>query len=240
MKVPPILLEVCVDTVAGLHAAVANGAGRIELCAALDSGGLTPSAGFMRAASGCGVPVHAMIRPRAGGFAYSAAELAVMEQDIAAARAAGLAGVVIGAARPDGTLDGAALQRLLHAAAGLSVTLHRVFDLAPDLPVALEQSVALGIGRVLTSGGARVAQDGRVALAGLVRAARGRIVVMAGSGVSSANAAGLVRDTGVVEVHASCRKPSTADPGLAAFGFAAGAELCPQSVRELVAALRSE
>ena len=96
-----VTLEVCVDTSAGLAAAVAGGADRIELCAGLEVGGLTPTAGMMQAAAGCGVPVYAMIRPRAGGFTYSAAEIAIMQTDIAQARAAGLAGVVFGANLPD-------------------------------------------------------------------------------------------------------------------------------------------
>ena len=100
-----VLLEVCVDSAAGLDAAVAGGADRIELCSALDVGGLTPSAGLTRLAAGCGLPVFAMIRPRAGGFVFGAADVAVMQADIAAAREAGLAGVVLGASRPDGRLD---------------------------------------------------------------------------------------------------------------------------------------
>ncbi|MDZ7907545.1 MAG: copper homeostasis protein CutC [Gemmobacter sp.] len=113
-----MLIEVCVDTLAGLEQAVAGGAGRIELCSALDLGGLTPSAGLMRAAAGCGLPVLAMMRPRAGGFCWSGAELALICDDIAMARQAGMAGVVLGASLPDGRLDLPALARMRAAAAG--------------------------------------------------------------------------------------------------------------------------
>ena len=99
-----ILLEVCVDDSAGLGAALRGGAGRIELCSALALGGLTPSAGLMQAAAFAGRPVMAMIRPRAGNFIWSTEDLRQMKADIAAARAAGLAGVVLGASRPDGRL----------------------------------------------------------------------------------------------------------------------------------------
>ncbi|MGL6211569.1 MAG: copper homeostasis protein CutC, partial [Paracoccaceae bacterium] len=128
-----MILEVCVDTVAGLEAAVAGGADRIELCTGLALGGLTPSAGLMRHAAGCGVPVMAMIRPRAGDCVWSEAELLAMEADIAAAQAAGLAGAVLGASMPDGCLDRVALARLVQAAQGMDLTLHRCFDLVPDM-----------------------------------------------------------------------------------------------------------
>lgn len=100
-----IVLEICVDDAAGLAAARAGGADRIELCAALALGGLTPSAGLMAQAAGIGLPVMAMIRPRAGDFVWSPDERAAMLVEIAAARAAGLAGVVIGASLPDGRLE---------------------------------------------------------------------------------------------------------------------------------------
>ena len=229
-----VLLEVCVDTPANLHAAVANGAGRIELCAALDGGGLTPSAGFMRLASGAGVPVCALVRPRGGGFAYGDAELRVMAADIAAAREAGLAGVVLGASRVDGTLDSDALRRLLHAAAGLSITLHRCVDLAPDPLSALEEAVALGFDRVLSSGGAPTASQGAGVLAAMVRAAAGRIVVMPGGGITPANAPGLLAHTGAQELHASCRAPAPPTaPDLAALGFTRDRPVDPAAVRAL-------
>ena len=229
-----VLLEVCVDTPANLQAAVANGAGRVELCAALDGGGLTPSAGFMRLAASAGVPVHALVRPRGGDFAYDDAELRVTEADIEAARSAGLAGVVLGASRADGTLDTAALRRLLHAAEGLSVTLHRCFDLVPDKLAALEEAIALGFHRVLSSGGAPTAPEGADTLAALVQAARGRIAVMPGGGVDPANAPGLLARTGARDLHGSCRAPAAPVPSrLAALGFTPERAVDPAAVRAL-------
>jgi copper homeostasis protein len=198
-----MILEVCVDTVAGLAAAVEGGADRIELCSALALGGLTPSAGFMRHAAGCSVPVMAMIRPRAGDFVWSEVELAAMEADIAAARAAGLAGVVLGASLPDGRLDGVALARLVGAARGLDLTLHRCFDLVPDMGAALEEAVVLGFRRILTSGAATAAEAGAGRIAALVARAAGRIVIMPGAGVTADNAARLL-GLGTGELHGSC------------------------------------
>ncbi|MCU0828807.1 MAG: copper homeostasis protein CutC [Tabrizicola sp.] len=198
-----LILEVCVDSPAGLAEAVLGGADRIELCSALPLGGLTPSAGLMDHAAGCGVPVMVMIRPRAGDFMWSDADIAVMEADIAAARRAGLAGVVLGASLADGRLDKEVLRRLLAAASGMDLTLHRCFDLVPDMSLALEQTIGLGFSRILTSGGALTAVAGSERLRALVEQAAGRIAIMAGAGVEAGHVAGLLA-TGVREVHGSC------------------------------------
>ncbi|GAB1365082.1 copper homeostasis protein CutC [Rhodobacter sp.] len=215
------------DTSAGLAAAVAGRADRIELCTALPVGGLTPSAGFMAEAATCGVPVMAMIRPRAGGFVFSAAELAQMEVDIAAARAARLTGVVLGASLPDGRLDMTALARLVAAAhgmdRGMDCTLHRAFDLVPDPGEALEQAIEAGFSRILTSGGARTAEAGADRIAALVAQARGRILIMPGSGVSPANAARFVA-MGITELHGSCALPHAVAGPAVDLGFGPATE----------------
>jgi copper homeostasis protein len=213
-----VIVEICVDTSASLAAAVAGGADRVELCSALALGGLTPSAGFMAEAAACGLPVMAMIRPRAGDFVWSTAELAQMQADITAARAAGLAGVALGASLPDGRLDLPTLAALLETAKGLDCTLHRAFDLVPEQALALEQAVSLGFSRILTSGGARTAEAGAGRIAALVRQARGRISIMPGSGISASNAAGFVA-MGVSEVHGSCAKGLPAPANAVAMGF---------------------
>ena len=203
-----ILLEVVVDTAAGLRAAADNGADRIELCAALAEGGLTPSIGLMKLAAELGVPTRAMIRPRAGDFTYTADELHIMHHDIVAVAGCGLAGVVLGANQTSGALDEAALQGLvIHAKAhGLAVALHRGFDLVPDPAQALEIAISLGIDTILTSGGAKSAAEGLSGLAALVKQAAGRIEILAGKGVTADNVAAVLT-TGVTSVHASCSAP---------------------------------
>ncbi|ARO14499.1 CutC family protein [Ketogulonicigenium robustum] len=196
------LLEICVDDPAGLAVAAAAGADRIELCAALSVGGLTPTAGLMHAAAQLTCPTYAMIRPRAGDFVFDAQDVAVMEADIDAARDAGLAGVVLGASLPDGRLDRAVLARLVARAAGMGLTLHRAFDLVPDFDEAIDVAVALGFERILTSGGTRSAAAGLGALAAIQAAARGRISIMPGSGVTADNVGALLA-LGFTEVHAS-------------------------------------
>lgn len=213
------LLEVCVDDAAGLATACAFGADRIELCSALDLGGLTPSAGLMALAAKADRPAFAMIRPRAGDFCFGPDDLAVMEADIDAVRRAGLAGVVLGASLPDGRLDGPVLAGLVARAQGLGLTLHRCFDLVPDPVAALEQAIALGFDRILTSGGAVRATDGIAGLKTLAEQAAGRIAIMAGSGITAAS---LPAFDGLAlrEFHASCGVAVASDGPARAFGFA--------------------
>jgi copper homeostasis protein len=213
-----MILEVCVDSAAGLSEAVRGGADRIELCSALSVGGLTPSWGFMTNAAGCGVPVMAMIRPRAGDFCWSEADVQAMEADIAAARQLGLAGVVLGASLPDGRLDQPVLRRLAAAGAGLDLTLHRCIDLVPDMARALEEAIVLGFRRVLTSGGAVTALEGAGQIARLVAQAAGRIGIMAGAGVTAETAPGLLA-LGVRELHGSCSEPFAFRGRVSEMGF---------------------
>ncbi len=217
-----ILLEVCVDNAAGLLAAVEGGADRIELCSALELGGLTPSFGLMKLAARQPLPVYAMIRPRAGDFVFDANDLAVMRDDIAMAREAGLAGVVLGASKDDGRLDADMLAVLVEHSYGMGLTLHRAFDCTgPDFGDALETAILLGFERVLTSGGAASAVAGLSVLERLFEQAAGRISVMPGAGVNADTIALLHARLPLKEVHGSCSKPVRKALGSAAeLGFA--------------------
>lgn len=250
-------LEICVDDIAGLDAAVAGGGDRIELCAALALGGLTPSPSLIAAATAIPIPVHLLARPREGGFHYTAREAAMIAADMTAASDAGLAGVVIGASRADHTLDLDLLAALVtHAralgtarGAPLSLTLHRAIDLCKDMPAALDAAIALGFDRVLTSGGEPKAIDGLAMLTALHRRAAGRIVILAGSGVDAGNVAEILA-TGIGEVHASCGSLVASDDDDGAsetaarerrFGFAAAGRRHTDvtRVRNLKAVLRN-
>ncbi|MCV2863188.1 copper homeostasis protein CutC [Albidovulum sediminicola] len=212
-------LEVCVDSDEGMRAAVEGGADRIELCAALALGGLTPSAGQMARAADLPIPVHALIRARPGDFRFAAGDVEAMLADVRWARQAGLAGVVLGAALPDGRLDRAVLSRLREAAGTMSATLNRVFDLVPDREEAVETAVAMGFDRILSSGGAVLASEGTLALAATCRAAAGRIAVLPGAGISEQTVGALLECLPVEEVHSSCALPVPLDPRAAALGF---------------------
>jgi copper homeostasis protein len=221
----PIVLEVCVDNPDGLAAAVAGGAGRIELCSALEIGGLTPSAGLLRVAAASPVPVVAMIRPRGGDFRFSESETQWMLHEIDAVAAAGLHGVVLGASLVDGRLDAGTLARLVRHAADrrLGCTLHRAIDLCPDLAQATRLAIELGFERILTSGGATKAPDGLDGLQRCFEAADGGITIMPGAGIDAANINALRARLPLTDVHASCSVPLPApSPQVAAFGFDAG------------------
>ncbi|HQU70433.1 MAG TPA: copper homeostasis protein CutC [Albidovulum sp.] len=234
-------LEVCVDSVEGMLAAAMAGADRIELCSALEVGGLTPSAGQMARAMELAVPVHALIRSRAGDFCFSADEVTTMVADIEAARKAGLAGVVIGAAGGDGRLDRDALAAMREAAGTMSVTLHRVFDLVPDFAEAVETAVELGCNRILTSGGAVGAPEGAEAIARICDMAAGRIGIMPGAGITSANVGAFLTKVRVDEVHSACGRLRPMDARAVAMDFchAERLETDADEVRALKAALRA-
>lgn len=206
MKHPSsILVEIAVDGVGGAIAAVRAGAQRLELCAALGEGGLTPSLGMLEAVVEAvpGVPVMAMLRPRGGDFLYDPDELDVVRRDAERLLAAGAAGVVFGALCADGSLDTRAIARVVATAAGRPVTCHRAFDLCRDARATLAELHRLGVARVLSSGQAAQAPAGAALLAELVALAPPGLTVMAGAGVRAHNVRALVERTGVHEVHLS-------------------------------------
>lgn len=239
------MLEICVDEVGGIDAAVQGRADRVELCAALALGGLTPPISLIRAAANAPIAVHLLTRPREGNFRYAAAEAALVAGDITAAAEAGLDGVVLGASDLDNRLDkGLIADWLSHARAlgdergrPLSLTLHRAFDLCPDPFAALEDAIALGFDRILTSGGQPRAIDAVPILAELVRRAGDRIIILAGSGIDATTLPPILA-AGVREVHASCRTAGdTPDALERRFGFQAGPRRYTDSGK--VAALRT-
>lgn len=200
---PPLTYEVCIDDVRGALAAEQAGAHRVELCADLFEGGITPSLGLiettLRAVDA--IRVHVIIRPRGGDFVFDEYEVATMERDVIATREAGAHGVVIGALTPDGDIDHPTIERLLVAAGECSVTFHRAFDMARDPFAALDELIALGIDRVLTSGQDSSVLEGAPLIADLVDRAAGRIVVMPGGGVTARNIDRVIAATGAHEVH---------------------------------------
>jgi copper homeostasis protein len=199
----PVLFESCVDSHETALASAAGGAGRIELCARLDLDGTTPDPSLTACcAASLPIPVFAMIRPRAGGFVSDRSELAAMAGDIRQAAAAGAHGLVFGVLRADGTVDRDAMRRLLDAARPLPVTCHRAIDASRDPLEALDALLALGVDRVLTSGGAASAVDGADVIARMVARAGDALRVIAGGGIRAGNVAAVVARTGVREVHA--------------------------------------
>ena len=197
-----VLVEAAVDGFAGALAAQADGVHRIELCGPLHDGGTTPSAGLIaRCSDELLLSVHVLVRPRAGDFVYSEDEILIMEKDIAVARELGADGVVIGALTREGEVDASVMSRLIAIASPMRVGFHRAFDQVRDQDEALELLVSLQVDLILTSGAAKTAAEGAGRLKQLVERAGDRIGIIAGGSVTKANAAELVRRTGVRTVH---------------------------------------
>jgi copper homeostasis protein len=201
-QLPEVVLEACVDTLTSALNAEHGGADRVELCDNLGDAGTTPSHGtLLLALERLTIPAYPIIRPRGGGFVYDDSDIAVMRADLRHACDLGAPGAVIGAITAEGAIAESVLAVLRNDAPNTALTFHRAFDVCVDPHAALETLIALGIDRVLTSGQAPTAWDGRVLIAALVRQASGRIAIMAGGGVNEENAAELVRATGVTELH---------------------------------------
>jgi len=199
-------LEVCAETLQACEAANAGGADRIELCAALSEGGVTAGVGFLREAIAAStIPVHALVRPRSGGFVYSATEFRMACADAEMALSLGAAGIVVGMLTADGDVDVSQTAELIRIANGRPVTFHRAFDLARDLYESLRMVIDLGCSRVLTSGGQPTVMEGLEMLIELTEIAAGRIRIAAGGGVSLQNALLLAQVPGL-DLHGSLRR----------------------------------
>ena len=196
------LVEICVEGIDGLVAAQAGGADRVELCAALVEGGITPSLGTVRAALAIAtVPFFVMVRPRGGDFLYSDREYASILDDVASLRDLGVAGVVVGCLTPDGRIDEQRMSALVDAAGPLAVTCHRAFDMTRDPEEALEALIRCGVDRVLTSGQRDTAVEGADLLARLVERAGDRIVILGCGALDPGNVGPVLRRTGLKEIH---------------------------------------
>ena len=202
------MVEVCANGVESCLAAQEGGADRVELCAGIPEGGTTPSYGEIKVARHVltTTRLHVIIRPRGGDFLYSDLEVERMAADIAVCRDLGVDGVVFGCLKADGTIDVEKNRYLMECSQGMSVTMHRAFDRAADPEQALEQIIALGFNRILTSGQQPKAIQGVDLLARLNRQAAGRIILMAGSGVTEQNIKEIRDVTGLNEFHFSGRE----------------------------------
>lgn len=196
--------EVCLQSVDGAIAAERGGAQRIELCAALIEGGITPSLGTIEACrDAVDIDIMVMIRPRGGDFAYSNQELDSMAIDIEACKLLGVTGVVFGMLNPDGSLARPQVQAMVEEAGDLDVCFHRAFDVCADPFSTLETLIDIGVSRILTSGQRATVPEGKDVIKHLVNQADGRIGILPGCGITPDNVAGIIAHTGVTEFHAT-------------------------------------
>ncbi|HET7562472.1 MAG TPA: copper homeostasis protein CutC [Rhodanobacteraceae bacterium] len=204
------VLEVAANSVASALAAQAGGAVRVELCAALELGGLTPShAAIAMAQERLDIPVHVLIRPRAGDFVFDDLECEEMQRDIEACKTRGCAGVVLGILTDEGEVDVPRCRALMDAAQEMSVTFHRAFDFTRDPGRALAAIIALGCDRLLTSGQRADALAGAPLIRRLIEQARDRITIMPGGGITAQNIVTIAEATGAREFHASAKSRVT-------------------------------
>lgn len=200
-------LEVIAFDLLSCHLAADNGADRIELCANPHEGGTTPSYGMMKAArKSTHIQVFPIIRPRGGDFLYTKGEFEIMKEDIKAAKDIGCEGVVIGILNENGDVDVDKCGEMVSLAGNMEVTFHRAFDRVKDPLKSLEQIIAIGCKRILSSGLYPTAIEGSPMLRTLITQADGRIKIMPGSGVRSNNIVQLAKDTGATCFHSSARK----------------------------------
>jgi copper homeostasis protein len=209
-----VIYEICVDSIEGVAAAKAAGAHRVELCADLLEGGITPSRGMIRRARTIeGIRLHVIIRPRGGDFLFDDDEFAVMEADIDAAKAEGADGVVIGLLKADATIDVPRTRHLIERARPMAITFHRAFDMTADPFAALETLIELGVDRVLTSGQEETVLEGLPLLAELIRRAGDRIIIMPGGGITARNVDRIVAGMQPKEMHFAALEPTASGMG---------------------------
>ncbi len=195
-------IEICLESVESVLIAEKGGADRVEFCADLFEGGITPSLGsFKVAKANSSIEMAVIIRPRGGDFCYSDLEFATMEEDIKLFKEAGADCVVLGILTPEGEIDVERTKKLIDLARPMEVTFHRAFDVTQDAFKSLDTLIELGVDRVLTSGLEPTVSEGLDTLIELVKRAGDKIIVMPGCGLTERNLAPLHSKIGAKEYH---------------------------------------
>ena len=204
-----MLLEICIASLEDAVAAQAGG-DRLELNSALALGGLTPSLGLLQEVrQAVRLPIIAMLRPRCGGFCYSAGEFAVMQRDADLLLEHGADGLAFGILKETGEIDEGRCAQIIRQARGREIVFHRAFDVTPDAVFALEELIDLGVKRVMTSGQASNAVQGADNIAHYLQHARGRIEILPAGGINPATLGGILARIPCDQVHASLRTVKT-------------------------------
>jgi copper homeostasis protein len=234
-----IKLEICSNSSYSALQAQLGGASRVEFCQNLENGGITPSYGqIARARHLLHIGMHVLIRPRGGDFVYSDEEFEEMKMDISFCKQAGCNGVVFGILSPDGGVDHARNAALVALAKPMTVVFHRAFDRTRNPTEALEDVIALGFDRILTSGLRNTADEGQELLRELIVQADGRIEIMPGAGVNASNIIDLIRKTGAKSVHSSAKISVKSRMAFESDALDGMNEPTWQTSRELVKALK--
>lgn len=216
-------IEICANSYASALSAQRGGATRIELCSALELGGLTPSYGtILKVMEHIKLPVYVLIRPRSGNFSYSEDELDIILRDINFCKEAGCQGVVSGALHLAGSVDLPATEKMVKESEGMDFTFHRAFDWCTEPEKTLQQLQKLGVDRILSSGQQTTALEGMNLLQKMNKLAGNTIEIMPGSGINKDNILQF-KNAGFTSVHLSAsiadanvthQKPLMHSPGL--------------------------
>ncbi|MBO3115528.1 copper homeostasis protein CutC [Winogradskyella sp. DF17] len=207
-------LEICANSFQSALNAEIAGAHRVELCQELSVGGITPSYGLMKKVSKkLNIPIFVLIRPRSGDFVYSDAEFEVMKYNIDICKSLGCHGIVSGVLNPDNTIDVKRTRELVIYSKPLPFTFHRAFDEVTSPKHALEQLIALGVDRILTSGQQTTAEKGVKLLKELNALAQNRISILPGGSITTKNVQ-LFKSAGFKEIHASASKTLKPSQGM--------------------------
>jgi len=199
-------IEICCNSIQSAANAKAAGATRIELCQDLENGGTTPSYATIRqCVEQLGLDVFVLIRPRSGNFCYNELEIETMAEDVRICKQLGAKGIVVGFLKHDGTIDTTLTRRFVELAAPLPVTFHRAFDRCSNWEDSLEEVIDCGCARILTSGCQPTTMEGLDTLRAIVAQADKRITILAGGGITPDNVKHIILETGVTEVHGSCK-----------------------------------
>lgn len=200
-------LEIAAFSLQGAIEAEKAGAQRIELCDNAAEGGTTPSYGMLVTARQIiQIPVFPIIRPRGGDFVYTKAEFDCIKQDILICKSLGYKGIVIGFLDTKGNIDTKKLKAAVKLAKPMQVTFHRAFDRTKTPLKALEEIIACGCSRILTSGQFPAVFEGIDNVRILVEKAKSRIIIMPGSGLNSHNVEEIAQKTNATEFHTAARK----------------------------------
>lgn len=200
-------IEIAANSLASALSAFRAGADRIELCSNLELGGTTPGPGSLIASrEKLNIPIHVLIRPRAGDFVYQSSEIEEMKRTIQFCREIKIEGIVMGFLTPEGKVDRDLTLQMADHAQGMDLTFHRAFDQVIDQEEALETIIDLGFDRILTSGGMPTVPEGIRQIANLIRQADERIIIMPGGGINNFNFKDVAEHTGAREFHMSAKK----------------------------------
>lgn len=231
------IVEICCGSYHDALEAYRGGADRIELNSALVVGGLTPTTATLKLIKSK-IPqlkVICMVRPRGAGFCYTEEEFLVMEAECRELLEAGADGIAFGCLKTDATLDNEKNRHLLSLIKSYNkeAVFHRAFDCMPHPYEAMEELIAMGVDRVLTSGLRAKAMDGIDTIRRLQEKFGHQIEILAGSGVNASNAKFLMEETGIHQVHSSCKDwmlDSTTKGNGVSYSIAAGELECMYDV----------